>query len=297
MFNAEKLDHLSGEKLSDAPDRLQPSRTISGMSRTALSTSTTGDLSRHLAGQAVVAKLLSEQAQVSERGALARAFGVSPLHEDTRPWYWGAIGEIAVGELLSQLGSAWRVVHAVPVGSKDSDIDHVVVGPPGVFTVNTKNHSGQSVWVARTTFLVAGQRKPWIRNSEHEAARAARLLTDAVGAPVVVRPLIVVTNPRSLTVKEPPREVTVLTARRLVRWLRMQPPVLSDDQVGDISLAAASTSTWVKRWGAAVSDGAADRRAYERLHREVLTAMRVRLAWRLGGVGLVVLGCLQALPG
>ncbi|MBG6212216.1 hypothetical protein RCH23_000129 [Cryobacterium sp. CAN_C3] len=45
--------------------------------------------------------------------------------------------------MLSKLGPEWTVLHAVPVGSGSSDIDHVVIGPAGVFTINTKNHTGK----------------------------------------------------------------------------------------------------------------------------------------------------------
>ncbi|WP_371261683.1 nuclease-related domain-containing protein [Arthrobacter sp. ov118] len=31
----------------------------------------------------------------------------------------------------------------MPVGAGASDVDHVLIGPAGVFTLNTKNHAGQ----------------------------------------------------------------------------------------------------------------------------------------------------------
>ena len=75
-----------------------------------------------------------------------------------------------------------------PVGKGDSDIDHVVIGPGGVFTINTKNHSGQKVWVAGRIFLVNGQKQPHLRNAGHEAQRASRLLSAAAGFRVDVVP-------------------------------------------------------------------------------------------------------------
>jgi hypothetical protein len=44
----------------------------------------------------------------------------------------------AVAKGLPKLDEAWRVLHSVPVGSRDSDIDHVVIGPGGVYTINAK---------------------------------------------------------------------------------------------------------------------------------------------------------------
>lgn len=47
-----------------------------------------------------------------------------------------------------------------PSGAADADIDHVLVGPAGVFTVNAKHHPSASVWVGGDTFIVNGQRVP-----------------------------------------------------------------------------------------------------------------------------------------
>lgn len=69
-----------------------------------------------------------------------------------RSWRVGADGEFAVAELLVELNPvslipwprrkppAWRVLHSVPVGDGRTDIDHVLIGPPGVVTINTEHH-------------------------------------------------------------------------------------------------------------------------------------------------------------
>lgn len=93
------------------------------------------------------------------------------------------------------------VLHAVPVGAGSSDIDHVLIGPAGVFTVNTKNHSGQSVWVAGQTMMVAGKKQRHLYNASHEAERAAKLLTRAVNQAVDVCGVVVVVAPKRLTIR------------------------------------------------------------------------------------------------
>lgn len=78
------------------------------------------------------------------------------LHTDgtgaDHSWRLGADGEITVAAVLSALtepsrldrlrrrAPAWRVLHSVPVGTGRGDIDHVLIGPPGVVTINTKHH-------------------------------------------------------------------------------------------------------------------------------------------------------------
>lgn len=100
-----------------------------------------------------------------------------------RNWRIGADGEQAVAEQLARTGAQWRILHAVPVGNRGSDIDHVVIGPGGVFTVNAKNHPKAAVWVGGDTMMVNGHRVPYVRNSRFEAKRASRLLADRAGFP------------------------------------------------------------------------------------------------------------------
>ncbi len=83
------------------------------------------------------------------------------------------------------------MLHAVPVGNRGSDIDHVAIGPGGVWTLNTKTHPGKSVWIGKHQVRVDGHKTHYLRNSRHEAERASRLLTSACGFPVTVRAALV----------------------------------------------------------------------------------------------------------
>jgi Nuclease-related domain len=68
----------------------------------------------------------------------------------------GATGEEQVGSLLDQLaGDEWRVMHDVSLGGH-GNVDHVLVGPAGVFTVETKSHPGP-VRVGRVHGRIIGQ--------------------------------------------------------------------------------------------------------------------------------------------
>ena len=53
----------------------------------------------------------------------------------------GASAEEQVGGLLDGFcGPRWLVLHDASVGR--GNVDHIVIGPPGVFTVETKSHPG-----------------------------------------------------------------------------------------------------------------------------------------------------------
>ena len=185
-------------------------------------------------------ELLALQRMVRPRSTLQRIFGVNPLSEETRPWFKGALGEIAVGRILAELGPEWLVLHAVPVGTGSSDIDHVLVGPAGVFTINTKNYSGQAVWVAGRSLLVAGKKTRHLYNAAHEAARAAKLLSAASGHDVDVDGVVVIVEPKNAhhSLKATPDQVSVVTERQLLGWLRRRGQVLKPEQVSRIAAVA-----------------------------------------------------------
>lgn len=236
------------------------------------------DLALRCAGHAVIEKLLEVHQGTRPRGRLARFFGVSPLTPEGRPWYLGAVGERIVGRMLAGLDERWAVLHAVPVGSGDSDIDHVVIGPGGVFTINTKHHSGQSVWVAPRTFLVAGQAKSYLPESRKEAERATRLLGDALPAGLGAHPLIAVVDAKSLTIRERPVDVTVMNANGLVRWLHKRPPVLDAQQIATLTAVAQRPTTWHSQPKSSMETTEVQRR-FGALRSDVRAAKRVRIAW------------------
>ena len=187
--------------------------------------------------------IAERQAQGTVRHVLARVVGA---RTDERAWRIGADGEEAVAARLASLGAQWRLLHAVRVGERGADIDHVVIGPGGVFTVNAKNHPRAAVWVGGDTVMVNGSRVPYIRNSRHEAGRTSRLLAERVGFPVPVIGLVAVVGARGFTVKAQPADgaVAVVTRWALPKFLNAQPPRLDLRQVDAIHEMARRSTTW-----------------------------------------------------
>jgi hypothetical protein len=70
-----------------------------------------------------------------------RFFGGS-FKRDYENWAQGAEGEETVGKILESLREqGWCVIHDVSFGR--GNIDHVVVGPGGVSTIETKSRGGK----------------------------------------------------------------------------------------------------------------------------------------------------------
>ncbi|WP_448006158.1 nuclease-related domain-containing protein [Agromyces bauzanensis] len=206
---------------------------------------------------------------------MQRFFGVSPLGREAEPWYTGALGELEVARRLAGLGPGWYVLHAVPVGSGASDLDHVVIGPTGVFTINTKHHRGQNVWVGARRILVNGQRTDHLRNAAYEGKRTSKLLSVSARMLVDVTPIIAIVGARRMTVRVRPYTVAVLREFELVGWLQRHPVTLTPEQVQQLAALAAKPATWQR----APEIESVDHAAFERLRRDIERARRRRVLW------------------
>ena len=193
-----------------------------------------------------------EQAVALREAAPVRTFlaRVLMVHTDERAWRIGADGEEKVAAQLDKLirrDPHWRVIHAIPVGDRGSDIDHLLIGPGGIYTLNAKHHPGAKIWVAGNTFMVNGQRQPYLRNSRHEAQRASKLLTAATGQQVSVTGVVVPIGADDFVIKQPPVDVQVINRIRLVKWLRARPETLDPSVVETVFEAARRPTTWRPR--------------------------------------------------
>lgn len=190
-----------------------------------------------------------EQARLARDAApvktvFARVLGV---HTEERAWRIGADGEEKVAAQLAKVARKvplWRFLHAVPVGNRGSDIDHVIIGPGGVFTANAKHHPGAKIWVGGSTFMVSGTKQPYVRNARYEAERAARLLTDACGFPVHVEGLIVTVNAADVVVKSQPEGVSVVPRMQVADWLLRHGDIHTPDVIDAIFESARRSTTW-----------------------------------------------------
>ena len=172
------------------------------------------------------------------RTTLARLLGV---HTDERAWRRGA-REPVTAWWLGRLPDGWHLLNDIPLGERGAKIDHLIVGPAGVFTVGAKNLTGK-VWVAPGGIRHNGHKTDYVRKALYDASRASQSLTAALGAPVTTRPVLAILAD-DWTARGSSEELFVGSPRAVKDWLRRLPSVLSAHDVTVITTVAADPETW-----------------------------------------------------
>jgi hypothetical protein len=153
---------------------------------------------------------------------------------DAVAWRRGAAGERRTARLLDPLERrGWAVLHDLAVPGSRANIDHLVIGPGGVFVIDSKHYRGRllldptgRLWHGRYPLA------PILRAVDFEADQAARVLTDP---DVVVVPVVAVHGAQVPWGKVVMSGVPVVAARRLPSMLRQLPAVLGPERVAALA--------------------------------------------------------------
>jgi Nuclease-related domain len=149
---------------------------------------------------------------------------------DAVAWRRGAAGERRTARLLGPLEwHGWAVLHDLALPGSRANIDHLVIGPGGVFVIDSKHYHGRlqldgsgRLWHGRYPLA------PVLRAVDFEADRAARVLVDP---DVVVVPIVAVHGAQVPWGKVVTDGVPVVAAKRLPSMLRQLPAVLGPERV------------------------------------------------------------------
>ena len=148
---------------------------------------------------------------------------------------------------LNKLGRAgYRAMHASPIPDSEDQIDHLVVGPAGVFAIDSEDWDKRLIVRTKSgKQLYHGpySKKDRLEHARWEAQRASDLLSGEVGTRVSVRPAMAVYGPKVPWDVATIREVDVFSGPRLRKYLRrrtknrdVQP--LTDEEIERIFKAA-----------------------------------------------------------
>lgn len=197
-------------------------------------------------GYAVAQKCLELQSAAEQQNPSLRTDLRTILAPEAKSWFVGAQGERAVGTLLAGLGPEWLVLHAVPIGAGTKDVDHLLVGPPGVFAINTKHHRDARVWVGDHVLRLNNSNTHHLRAARSDARDASRRLNAAAGYPVSVTSVLVIVGERSIVDarRGPRNDPVVVSSRGLLSWLTTLRPQLSDAERDHLRLITEEPITW-----------------------------------------------------
>jgi hypothetical protein len=155
----------------------------------------------------------------------------------------GAVGEETVGSRLAKLDQTnWLVLHDIILNEKGTNLDHLVIGPGGIFSLNTKHHPKAKIIVTERGFRVNGHRQNYLPVAVNEAVKVGRVLEAAVGHAVQVKPVIVVVG-AELEIRSAPADVYVIRRRDLPKWFLRRPAELPVDQMRELMRVAGRPST------------------------------------------------------
>jgi hypothetical protein len=137
---------------------------------------------------------------------------------------------------LAGLGRyGWAVLHDLAVPGSRANIDHLVIGPGGVFVIDSKQYRGR-LQLDPSGRLRYGRYPlaPTLQAVSFEADQAAQVLPDP-GVVVVVVPIVAVHGARVPWGKVVVEGVPVVPARRLPSMLRQLPTVLGPERVAAVA--------------------------------------------------------------
>jgi hypothetical protein len=161
----------------------------------------------------------------------------------------GRDGEKAVGQFLERLrAQGYQVFHDI-IG-EGFNVDHVLIGPAGVFSIETKTRGKPRRGDAKISFdgerlLVAGfepDRDPIVQ-AKAQAAWLRQLLAESTGRQFVVRAVILFPGWFVDQSSKSLRDLWVLEPKALPAFLEREPPVLSAE---DVKLATFHLSRFIR---------------------------------------------------
>lgn len=150
----------------------------------------------------------------------------------------GVKGEMAVGHLLEDLrSSGFFVLHDLDCG-KGGNIDHIVIGPPGVFAIETKTFSKPGDQSARIKYdgrqlTIPGVRAEHLKEKDpiRQAQRVGALLNERIkqrtGRKLYTKPVVLF--PGWWVDENPKTDVWVMNPERFIKYVCGLPEKMSAD--------------------------------------------------------------------
>ena len=142
-----------------------------------------------------------------------------------RPWRKGLIGEESVSQSLNRLSDEYYIINDITIKDKDkSQIDHVVVGPTGVFAIETKSMGGNlrphpEGWL---------QGRTKIRSPQGQSKKGAVILAGLINERVLA--VVALSNPKAKWLGDQEKLCPVLSSQQIPKYILNQPRRISNPE-------------------------------------------------------------------
>ncbi len=138
-----------------------------------------------------------------------------------RKYSKGIAGEVRVERVLRELDDSYILINNVRLPNGGGNIDHVVVGPTGVFAIETKNIKGSFVCEGDNWYKIKNGKIRRVRSISRQAKQNAYRLRKVLrrhGCDQFVHSVVVLTGDCKVDLINP--SVPVLGVDSLVRFIR-----------------------------------------------------------------------------
>ncbi|MEU4364289.1 nuclease-related domain-containing protein [Promicromonospora sp. NPDC023987] len=168
---------------------------------------------------------------------------------DDWSWRQGVRGEREVGRALDKAiagRNGWRLLHGIKRNVRGTDVDHLLIGPGGIFSINAKFHQGKKVWVGEHAVVVGRTATRHVFAARSEAKAVKKVLDAACATPRPVTPVVVITgSSRFSRGTKTPEDVVVLSVAEISSWLNALGETVRPWEVEQLYEAARWERTWI----------------------------------------------------
>jgi len=151
-----------------------------------------------------------------------------------------------IGQRLDRLADeGWETIHDVPIGRQGTCVEHLLIGPGGLFTVMERRHPGAAIVGRGRAMTVGGRPVAYLRDARLEGIRTQDRLLAAGCAQIHVRAVLVLQGKLDVDVLTTANDPLVVARHEVPGLFRRMPVVLDEIRVQALAKVARRATTWL----------------------------------------------------
>lgn len=167
--------------------------------------------------------------------AIAEAVYRAKSDSTVPAWRRSSVAERRTEAQLKRLErSGYRTLHARAIPDSEAQIDHLVIGPTGVYAVDSEKWDKRlpvRVQSGKKLFHGPFDMKPRLTEARWEASQASELMSKAYGRDVTVVPSLAIYGPQVPWKIMTIRDVDVYEGGRARKWITKRERALTDEEI------------------------------------------------------------------